>query len=119
MRIPDLRDQWRQCRLTDLMDLRNQADNIRFLSQPLAGGANDNPVAAWVEELDALVPEVQAALDGPNVGALRQQSEEFVEALSGARSDHRGTLSREVRELCELTIRVSQQIGPPGGGGGP
>lgn len=108
---PKLRDAWRRCHHTDVLELDAFTRGIECINKPLSP---DEPNTLGPQQtlltLVALAQKIQQALMDGNVLILKQHSADFQRHLSGQLADRRNMVNKEVRELCELTIRLKMRL---------
>lgn len=113
-RIKRIQELWNRCRSTDFTDLRSFALGAIHLSQPLPSGAGGNPgpqIGVWITDLVQSSDQIQEALTNKNYNDLAQNAQKFQQTLYGQIADRRNLVRREVRELCDLTILLKNNLG--------
>jgi hypothetical protein len=108
--IPALKEELRSFQTGGLPGLKSFTGQVQFLSKPLTGGAVNNPAARWLQEVEQQIPALRQALNDQAIKMLRDKADELDITLSGTRSDYQNVLKSEIRELCELAVRVGLQV---------
>jgi hypothetical protein len=112
-RIRKLRDLWSRCRSTDFTDLKSFASGAIYLNQQLVPGAGGNPgphVSVWVTDLATLADKLEESINQGNYNELAQYAQKFQQTLNGQIADRRNFVRKEVRDLCDLTILLKNQL---------
>ena len=109
---------WSRSRQTDFIDLQSFATGVRYINRSShneAAGAPPPAVGGGLPRVDIsslvqMVDAVDQALTGRLIGDLGQRCTRFELALGGLIADCRHVITRELDELCEITIQLRMQF---------
>ena len=109
--VARLNDLWSRCQDTDFIDLQSFAQGVQYINQPLTlDGDNDPGPQLDISSLVHKAGLIQQTLVNVAINELRQRCTDFQRVLNGQVADRRNMVRREVRELCELTIRLKMKL---------
>ncbi|MBC1225209.1 hypothetical protein GNF10_31080 [Nostoc sp. UCD121] len=102
---------WSFCQESDIVDLEKFTDGIQHINQSLVtGDINKSDPTAQVLKLIDIGGKIRKSMDDLVFNDLKTNSNDFQMLLKGLTSNRRNVVGKEVRELCELTIRLRAEF---------
>jgi hypothetical protein len=112
-RMDEINKLWSRCKMTDMEDIKSFSQSAQFINKGLTSKIDDTTnqsVKTWIDDLKELCRKIQNDLDNTSIGTLRNNCEDFQMRLARCIADRRNLLVVEVKELCELTFSLRENL---------
>jgi hypothetical protein len=102
---------WSFCQESDMIDLEKFIDGIQHINQALVTEeTNRSDPTSQILSLIDIGEKISKSIDEVVFSDLKTNSNDFQMLLKGLMSNRRNIVGKEVRELCELTIRLRAEF---------
>ncbi len=118
--MPKIADIWERCSTIEIIDLQTFISGVNYINkttwQEPGNGAAAQPVGAALRTVDLssldqpLQKIDQELMNGRSTKRLLEYSVLFRKALNAQKSLRQQTISDEIKDLCELTIRLRASV---------
>ena len=113
-----IRDIWDKCSNIELTDLQTFTNGVRWINKPTWESQNGTPPQANafnmrvlnISNLIQAVDEIEKSLKTEALKPLVDPCNLFRKFISTQRSERQQIVSEEIKDLCELTIRLRERI---------